>query len=96
MPVFQPDELFASGHARELLQQQAARAAAAKAKLADELLVSGAMAGRALDPPYQLTICPGIGGLGHLEIKDIGQVASLRFDAGISSSGERLNADRRG
>ena len=50
------DEIAARGHAGELLQQQAAFASAAEAKLADQLLVSGFAAGGARNLRQQFPI----------------------------------------
>ena len=54
-------ELSAQGNACELLEKQPALAAAAQAKLADELLVTGAVGGAALDHADELAVGLGIG-----------------------------------
>ena len=56
MIVIDPYQRTACGDPRELLQQQAALAAAAKAKLANELLISGALPSRALDATNQFGV----------------------------------------
>ncbi len=59
-------EFAACGDAGQLFEQEAAFAASAQAKFADELLVSSAMAGRALDAPDQFTVGLRIRSLRHL------------------------------
>ena len=63
------DEVAAGGDAGELLEQEAALAAAAEAELADELFVAGAAAGGALDAADELAVGVRVGGVRHAGLR---------------------------